>query len=45
MRVIPAIRSAAADIRAYWDWNRNAIRVGGDDPSGHWSNLPRPDVD
>jgi non-heme Fe2+,alpha-ketoglutarate-dependent halogenase len=36
------IRYAAAEVRAYWDWNRNAIRVAGEDRDGHWGDLPRP---
>jgi hypothetical protein len=37
------IRYAAADVRAYWDWNRNAILVAGKDVAGHWGNVPRPE--
>ncbi len=30
------------DVRALTDWNHAAIICRGEDPSGHWANLPRP---
>lgn len=39
------LRYCAAEVRAELDWNREGIIVRGDDPSGHWSNPPRPHLD
>lgn len=36
------LRYAAADVRAYLDWNQKGVWVSGQDASGHWSNRPRP---
>jgi len=38
-------RYGAADVRAHLDWHRKGVIVRGTDPSGHWSNPPRPDSD
>ena len=37
-----AIRYTAADVRTTHGWNQKGVWVSGSDPSGHWSNLPRP---
>lgn len=37
------LRYCAADVRAHMDWNQKGVWVRGQDPSNHWSNLPRPD--
>src|SRR5471030_1420490 len=39
------LRYAAAEVRAYLDWNQKGVWVSGDDPSGHWANRPRPTED
>ena len=39
------LRYAAADVRAGLDWNKKGVWVSGSDPSGHWSNRPRPATD
>ncbi len=39
------IRYAAADVKAGMDWNQKGVIVSGTDPSGHWSNVPRPAED
>uniref|UniRef100_A0A7C4LPH5 Phytanoyl-CoA dioxygenase family protein n=1 Tax=Schlesneria paludicola TaxID=360056 RepID=A0A7C4LPH5_9PLAN len=39
------LRYAAADVRAYLDWNQKGVWVSGSDPSGHWANRPRPAED
>ncbi len=39
------LRYAPVDVRAYWDWNKHSIIVSGEDPSGHWANIPRPGDD
>ena len=39
------LRYCAASVRAEFDWNREGVIVRGADPTGHWSNLPRPAVD
>lgn len=36
------LRYCPPDVRAYWDWNKHSIMCRGNDPSGHWSDLPRP---
>ncbi len=36
------IRYAPAEVRAYMDWNKKGVWVKGGDPSGHWTNQPRP---
>jgi ectoine hydroxylase-related dioxygenase (phytanoyl-CoA dioxygenase family) len=38
-------RYAAADVRALMGWNRSSILCRGEDRSGHWGNLPRPERD
>lgn len=37
------LRYAAAEVRAAMDWNRKGVWVKGKDPTGHWSNQPRPE--
>ena len=39
------LRYAPADVHAYMDWNQKGVWVSGSDPSGHWSNRPRPNSD
>jgi len=39
------LRYAAAEVRAYMDWNQKGVWVSGGDPSGHWANRPRPNED
>jgi len=39
------LRYCAADVRAQMDWNTKGVIVSGSDPSGHWTNPPRPPVD
>ena len=39
------LRYAPAEVRAYMDWNQKGVWVSGSDPSGHWSNRPRPSQD
>ena len=39
------LRYAAAHVRAGMQWNEKGIIVRGSDPSGHWSNPPRPAVE
>lgn len=39
------LRYCAAEVRAGLDWNQKGILVSGEDPSGHWSNPPRPKED
>jgi hypothetical protein len=39
------LRYAAADVRAYLDWNQKGVWVSGCDPTGHWANRPRPAAD
>lgn len=39
------LRYCAADVRAGLDWNQKGVIVRGSDPSGHWANPPRPEVD
>jgi non-heme Fe2+,alpha-ketoglutarate-dependent halogenase len=36
------LRYAAADVRAYMDWNQKGVWVSGGDPTGHWANRARP---
>jgi non-haem Fe2+, alpha-ketoglutarate-dependent halogenase len=36
------LRYAPMDVRSYARWNNQAIWCRGTDPSGHWSNQPRP---
>jgi non-haem Fe2+, alpha-ketoglutarate-dependent halogenase len=38
------LRYCAADVRADLGWNEKGVHVLGGDPSGHWSNQPRPDA-
>jgi non-heme Fe2+,alpha-ketoglutarate-dependent halogenase len=37
------IRYASTDVRAHMGWNRRSILCRGEDPSGHWANVPRPE--
>ncbi len=39
------LRFCAASVRAELDWNREGVIVRGIDPTGHWSDQPRPEVD
>ena len=39
------LRYAAAEVRAYMDWNKKGVVVRGHDPTGHWGNPARPLVD
>ena len=36
------LRYCSADVHAALDWNQKGVHVRGGDPSGHWSNVPRP---
>jgi ectoine hydroxylase-related dioxygenase (phytanoyl-CoA dioxygenase family) len=36
------LRYCAAEVRAHLGWNGKGVVVSGDDPTGHWANLPRP---
>lgn len=36
------LRYSPASVRAGLDWNLKGVWVRGSDPSGHWSNNPRP---
>ena len=36
------MRYAAAEVKAYLGWEQKGILVSGEDESGHWGNLPRP---
>lgn len=39
------LRYCAADVRAHMGWHDKGIVVRGSDPSGHWTNQPRPEED
>ena len=39
------LRYAAAEVRAYLDWNQKGVWVSGGDPGRHWANRPRPKED
>jgi len=39
------LRYCAAEVRAGMDWNQKGVHVAGSDPTGHWSNRPRPQSD
>ncbi len=39
------LRYAAAEVRAYLDWNQKGVWVAGSDPTGHWANRQRPESD
>lgn len=39
------LRFCAASVRAELNWNKEGVIVKGSDPSGHWADLPRPEVD
>ncbi len=39
------LRYCAADVRAGLDWNAKGVIVSGEDPTGHWANPPRPEMD
>lgn len=36
------LRYASIDVRSYAGWNGNSILCSGIDPSGHWTDIPRP---
>jgi non-haem Fe2+, alpha-ketoglutarate-dependent halogenase len=38
------LRYCSADVRAELGWNAKGVHVRGSDPSGHWSNQPRPEA-
>jgi len=39
------LRYAAAEVRAYLDWNQKGVWVAGGDPTGHWANRRRPELE
>lgn len=39
------LRYCAADVRAELEWNQKGVIVSGADPTGHWTNHPRPSSD
>jgi ectoine hydroxylase-related dioxygenase (phytanoyl-CoA dioxygenase family) len=39
------LRYSSADVRAGLDWNQKGVLLRGTDPTGHWSNPPRPEKD
>jgi len=39
------LRYCSPDVRAGSQWHIKGVVVSGSDPSGHWANPPRPDVD
>lgn len=39
------LRYCSADVRADLGWSQKGVHVRGNDASGHWSDLPRPDGD
>ena len=39
------LRYAAIDVRTKFNWNSEGVVVRGSDPSGHWANPPRPEMD
>ena len=39
------LRYAAAEVRSLLNWQGEGIIVSGSDPSEHWGNPPRPEVD
>ena len=39
------LRYCSADVTAFLDWNQKGVVVSGVDPTGHWANPRRPDVD
>lgn len=39
------LRYCPPDVRAELGWNAKGVIVSGSDPSGHWSNPPRPEQD
>lgn len=39
------LRYAAADVKAAMGWNEKGVHVLGTDPSGHWTNHSRPEVE
>ena len=38
------IRYAAADVKAWFDWDKKGIVVLGEDAAGNWKNLPSPAI-
>ncbi len=36
------LRYCSAEVQADLGWNEKGVHVRGGDPSGHWSNQPRP---
>jgi hypothetical protein len=39
------LRYCTPDVRAGSEWNKKGVIVRGTDPTGHWANPPRPEVD
>ena len=39
------MRFCAAEVRAEYGWNREGVFISGGDPSGHWTDNPRPPLD
>ncbi len=39
------LRYAATEVRAEYNWNSEGVVVSGSDPSGHWADPPRPEID
>lgn len=39
------LRYCAAEVRAAMDWNQKGVIVSGSDPTGHWANRARPEID
>jgi ectoine hydroxylase-related dioxygenase (phytanoyl-CoA dioxygenase family) len=39
------MRFAPPDVRSLIGWNHNSVICRGNDPSGHWANVPRPESD
>ena len=39
------LRYCAAEVRAYMDWNKKGVIVSGSDPTGHWANRARPELE
>lgn len=39
------LRYCSADVRAHLDWSQKGVVVSGQDASGHWLNLGRPNSD
>lgn len=39
------MRFCAAEVRAQYGWNDEGVIISGSDPTGHWTNNPRPPRD